>query len=118
MGLTPDYVTLQTRVAKQFHTNFVVELSSLTWEERILPILSELEVRGSVVKVLEKTPKALTFFICKDLKDLSSLRRLKDYPDETDAKELLDSWTGICVEEKSVVVVNPKLVTGIISDRH
>jgi len=106
--LTPDYAALQTRVLKKFHTDFVVELSSITWEERILPVLFELEERKEIKKVLETDGEPITLYICKDLIDLSSLRRLKDFPDETDARELLESWVGICAEEKSIVVINPK----------
>ncbi len=100
MGVTDKFSDLAAKVIQQFHTKQVVELSSITWEERILPILSQLKSETVLLN-------SWTYYILKDLKELSALRRLKDYPDETDSQELLESWAGICVEEKSLVILNP-----------
>ena len=140
MGLTQGFETLRTKVAQKFHPDSIVELSPLTWEERILPVLMELEKITGIEKVFCKiqnesvlyignnraylptlniyiedprttTPQqeSIFLYLFHPLKDLSTLRRLKDYPDETDAAELLNPWIGECPQYNSIVLVNPNL---------
>ncbi|MBI2119947.1 MAG: hypothetical protein HYT97_10045 [Elusimicrobia bacterium] len=125
------------KIVELFKIEVAVPISLEMWEDRILPALSNLEKISSMVKIgceienkkiqyignekkfldhlnlkhsnIQFFQKAETIlYVFGGLSDLSILRRLKDFPDETDALELTAPWAGECKEMNSILVVNPK----------
>ena len=48
----------------------------------------------------------LFLYVFSGLTDLAILRRLKEYPDETDRAEIEAYWLAECAEARSIIVIN------------
>ena len=107
------------------------------WENKVDPVLFELARSGGVqnLKFLlgdariqyagndpvfarflasrgrtSEFPKAdLFLYVYSGLTDLAILRRLKEYPDETDRSEIEAPWIAECEEAKSIILINPNV---------
>lgn len=127
---------MSQKIIEHFKIELAVPITLEMWEDRILPALFNLEKDEHVMKMdyeienkkihyvgnqgkfLERlnfkvsaiqSPQEpdTTLYVFKNLSDLSILRRLKDFPDETAELELLAPWVGECKELDSLLVVNP-----------
>lgn len=109
-------------------------LSLEEWENKIDPSLMELDGRSDVERssfdiegrrvlyigndrVLRDFLKArgktgeisnpeLILYSFTGLKELPILRRMKEYPDETDRSEIEAPWAAECAEARSIILVN------------
>ncbi len=110
-------------------------LSSDMWEGRIMPLLYEMRDYPSVqafactidltqislmsndealIAALRPTERKLGFvpepqhhfYVFSGVKDLSILRRFKDFPDETPREDLEEFWVGECAEIRSAIILN------------
>ncbi|MBI3012662.1 MAG: hypothetical protein HYY63_03460 [Elusimicrobia bacterium] len=125
---------LKEKIVHSLRIEEVVPLSKEMWEDRIVPLLFELE-RGEGVKKItlqsgrekilcvgnepdffstlslgtEKTigEPQVSLYVFNRITDLSTLRRLKDFPDETERSELESTWVGECPDPRSLLVINP-----------
>ncbi|OGR52361.1 MAG: hypothetical protein A3I11_00430 [Elusimicrobia bacterium RIFCSPLOWO2_02_FULL_39_32] len=126
------------KIIERFKIEAVVPITLGMWEDRILPALSNLEKMCGMLRMeceienkkilyignekkfldqlnckisaIQSPQKAETMlFVFGGLTDLSILRRLKDFPDETDALELTAPWAGECKEMNSILVINPSI---------
>ena len=122
------------QLIEKLKPEIVDQLSLEMWEGRILPLLYELKNKNyfndQPVKIFDAqiqfhsnssqnfeyisriTPQTdlnlnTHLYLFSNLKDLSALRRFKDYPDETGRDELEYFWIGICPEAQSMIVINP-----------
>lgn len=50
----------------------------------------------------------LNLYIFCGLTDLAILRRIKEYPDETDRSEIEAAWSAECRENGSLIIVNAR----------
>ncbi|OGR88712.1 MAG: hypothetical protein A3A86_02045 [Elusimicrobia bacterium RIFCSPLOWO2_01_FULL_60_11] len=110
--------------------------SLIEWENKVDPVLYELDKRQGVKKtksvvegkkiafsgtggalydfLKEKgqghafTEPDLFLHVYSDLDDLALLRRVKEFPDETPRAEITDYWVGESAEASSILILNPE----------
>ena len=128
---------VRERIVRLLSPDMVVPLTFEMWEDRILPLLSELGREGGLracefsaggekvgflgndrrflEKLGDKESQAgvvrpdLFLVAFSGLTDLSVLRRFKDYPDETGRNQLEEPWVAECVQARSLIVLNAKI---------
>lgn len=108
------------------------------WEERIMPLLYDLKEYPSIqtfacaidqsqvsvmsndealIAALRTAERRLGFvpapqfhlYVFSGIKDLSILRRFKDFPDETPREDLEAFWIGECADRRSAIILNRAL---------
>ncbi len=105
------------------------------WEERIMPLLYDLKDYPSIqtfacaidqaqISVTSNDEALITalrpaerrmgfvpapqfhFYVFSGFRDLSVLRRFKDFPDETPREDLIAFWIGECADRHSIIILN------------
>ena len=133
-----DFSAFQKEWENYFSPEIVDAIPEWMWEDRIEPLLQELQQqrfysshiatwnkvsgrlfsnRVSSVSLPSVTigenvgsePAGWSVYVFFDVTDLSILRRLKDYPDETERRQLEENWAAVCTEKKILIFVNPKV---------
>ena len=133
MALLDSFPTLKSQVR---HYESVLPHSLLEWENKIDPVLFELAKMAGVKRtkvVLDGkkvafvgndegfyqflkingqehffTEPQIFLYVFSGLSDLSILRRLKEYPDETPRVEIEAAWAAESSEAASLIIINPE----------
>lgn len=127
------YATVRDRIVRALGPDLVVPVTTESWEDRITPLLAELEQKGlrkrsyslenQRVQLIgdddlllqslgakpggdELAEPALFLYCFAHLKDASVLRRFKEFPDETPQRELEEPWAGECAQARVLIVLN------------
>jgi hypothetical protein len=132
--MTHGYAPVRDRIVGAFGPDGAVPIAPDAWEDRILPLVAELEAAGTLPKQTyeldgrrvqliggddrllralgarpggpELAEPALYLYALSGLKDPSVLRRFKEFPDETPQAELEEPWAGECREARVLILLN------------